>query len=150
MPIKYFTPPTNPNVQLLLHLLEMSAPQWGQCFSGFRLHEGSGPFSDPSKPFCSFQVDLSSGCSTKPPSDVALRLSPRLQGSPCVVCSSLLQGSWTQEETLQQLPYKHGAPFETIILAQNDAFKVSRTLKKGVQSDFIPDTNILVLAARWQ
>lgn len=72
-------------------------------------------------------MDLSSGCSTKPPSDVGLRLSPRLKGSPCVVCSSLLQGSWTKEETLHQLPYKHGAPFETIILAQNDTFKVSPT-----------------------
>lgn len=79
------------------------------------------------KPFCRFQVDLSSGCSTKPPSDVALRLSPRLKGSPCVICSSLLQGSWTKEETLHQLPYKHGAPFETVILAQNDALKVGPT-----------------------
>lgn len=73
----------------------------------------------------SFQVDLSSGCSTKPPSDVALRLSPHLKGPPCVACSALLQGSWTKEETLHQLPYKHGAPFETVILAQNDAFKVA-------------------------
>ncbi|XP_056914285.1 galectin-8-like isoform X4 [Takifugu flavidus] len=72
-----------------------------------------------------FQVDLSSGCSTKPPSDVALRLSPRFVDSPCVVCSSLLQGSWAKEETLHQLPYKRGAPFETIILVQNDAFKVA-------------------------
>lgn len=44
-----------------------------------------------------------------------------------MVCSALLQGSWTKEETLHQLPYKHGAPFETVILAQNNAFKVSPT-----------------------
>lgn len=63
-----------------------------------------------------------------------------------MVCSSLLQGSWTKEETLHQLPYKHSAPFETIILAQNDTFKVSLDLNKHIQSDFIPDANILVLA----
>ncbi|CAG10725.1 unnamed protein product [Tetraodon nigroviridis] len=49
-----------------------------------------------------------------------------IQGSvPPDADSSLLQGSWTREETLHQLPYKHGAPFETIILAQGDAFKVA-------------------------
>lgn len=73
---------------------------------------------------CRFQIDLSSGCSTKPRSDVALHFSPRFKGSPCVVCNSLLQESWGREETLHQLPYKRGAPFETIILVHEDAFKV--------------------------
>lgn len=73
----------------------------------------------------SFHVDLSSGCSTKPPSDIALRFSPHFGSPPCVVCSSLLQGSWGQEETLHQLPYRRGAPFETVILVQNGAFKVA-------------------------
>ncbi|XP_023009620.3 galectin-8 isoform X1 [Maylandia zebra] len=72
-----------------------------------------------------FQIDLSSGCSTKPRSDVALHFSPRFKGSPCVVCNSLLQESWGREETLHQLPYKRGAPFETIILVHEDAFKVA-------------------------
>ncbi|KAK5886072.1 hypothetical protein CesoFtcFv8_017149 [Champsocephalus esox] len=72
-----------------------------------------------------FQVDLSSGCSTKPRSDVALHFSPRFIGPPCVVCNSLLRESWGKEETLHQLPYKRGAPFETIILVQKDAFKVA-------------------------
>ncbi|XP_070698429.1 galectin-8-like [Pempheris klunzingeri] len=71
-----------------------------------------------------FQIDLSSGCSTKPRSDVALHFSPRFKGSPCVVCNSLLQESWGKEETLHQLPYKRGAPFETIILVHEDVFKV--------------------------
>lgn len=79
-------------------------------------------------PFCRFQMDLSSGCSTKPPSDVALHFSPRFKGSPCVVCNSLLQESWGKEEMLHQLPYKRGAPFETIILVHNDAFKVSEPM----------------------
>ncbi|CAK6975416.1 unnamed protein product [Scomber scombrus] len=72
-----------------------------------------------------FQIDLSSGCSTKPRSDVALHFSPRFKGSPCVVCNSLLQESWGKEETLHQLPYKRGAPFETIILVHEDIFKVA-------------------------
>ncbi|XP_008317495.1 galectin-8 [Cynoglossus semilaevis] len=72
-----------------------------------------------------FQIDLSSGCSTKPPSDVALHFSPRFKGSPCVMCNSLLQESWGEEETLHQLPYKCGAPFEMLILVQEDVFKVA-------------------------
>ncbi|XP_037341872.2 galectin-8 isoform X2 [Pungitius pungitius] len=72
-----------------------------------------------------FQVDLSSGCSTKPRSDVALRFSPRFEGSPRVVCNSLLRESWGEEQTLHQLPYKRGAPFETIILVHQDVFKVA-------------------------
>uniref|UniRef100_A0A1A8GI80 Galectin n=1 Tax=Nothobranchius korthausae TaxID=1143690 RepID=A0A1A8GI80_9TELE len=73
----------------------------------------------------SFQVDLSSGCSTKPRSDVAFHLRPRFDDSPSVVCNSLLQESWGEEETLHQLPYKRGAPFETIILVHKDGFKVA-------------------------
>ncbi|XP_074516828.1 galectin-8 isoform X2 [Sebastes fasciatus] len=77
-------------------------------------------------PVChGFQIDLSSGCSTKPRSDVALHFSPRFKGSPSVVCNSLLQESWGKEETLHQLPYKRGAPFETIILVHGDVFKVA-------------------------
>ncbi|XP_032403092.1 galectin-8 [Xiphophorus hellerii] len=72
-----------------------------------------------------FQVDLSSGCSTKPSSDVALHFSPRFSDSPCVVCNSLLQEEWGKEETLHQLPYKRGAPFETIILVNKNGFKVA-------------------------
>lgn len=72
-----------------------------------------------------FQVDLSSGCSTKPRSDVALHFSPRFSDSPCVVCNSLLQEEWGKEETLHQLPYKRGAPFETIILVHKNGFKVA-------------------------
>ncbi|XP_061157908.1 galectin-8-like, partial [Syngnathus typhle] len=72
-----------------------------------------------------FQIDLSCGGSTKPPSDVALHFSAHFKGSPCVRCNSLLQESWGQEETLQPLPYKRGAPFKTIILVHKDTFKVA-------------------------
>lgn len=72
-----------------------------------------------------FQIDLSSGCSTKPRSDVALHFSPRFQGPPCVVCNSLLREEWGKEETLPLLPYKRGAPFETIVMVHKDVFKVA-------------------------
>ncbi|XP_061897936.1 galectin-8-like [Entelurus aequoreus] len=72
-----------------------------------------------------FQIDLSCGGSTKPRSDVALHYSPCFKGSPCVRCNSLLQERWGQEETMPRLPYKCGAPFETIILVHKDAFKVA-------------------------
>ncbi|KAM8834241.1 galectin-8-like isoform 2-T2 [Synchiropus picturatus] len=72
-----------------------------------------------------FQMDLSCGCSTKPSSDVALRISPRFHDSPAVVCRSLLQEIWSEDQELQQLPYKAGAPFETVILVHKDAFKVA-------------------------
>ncbi|XP_068607992.1 galectin-8 [Brachionichthys hirsutus] len=72
-----------------------------------------------------FQMDLSSGCSTKPRSDVALRFSARFGGSPCVGCSSLLQERWGEEETLHRLPYKRGAPFETVVLVHGGGFKVA-------------------------
>ena len=42
-----------------------------------------------------------------------------------MVCNSLLHESWGKEEALYQLPYRRGAPFETVILVHNDGFKVS-------------------------
>jgi hypothetical protein len=70
-------------------------------------------------------MDLSCGTSTKPRADIALHFNPRFKGSPCVVCNSLVQESWGWEETLQQLPYRQGAAFETIILVHDDVFKAS-------------------------
>lgn len=73
----------------------------------------------------SFQIDLSCGCSTKPRSDVALHFRPQFSGSPCVSCNSMQRENWGKEETLHQLPYKQGAPFETLIFVQKNAFKVA-------------------------
>ncbi|XP_055720462.1 galectin-8-like isoform X2 [Salvelinus fontinalis] len=70
-------------------------------------------------------MDLSCGSSTKPRADIAFHFNPRFKGSPCVVCNSLVQESWGREETLQQLPYRQGAAFETIILVHDDVFKVA-------------------------
>ncbi|KAK0156123.1 Galectin-8 [Merluccius polli] len=72
-----------------------------------------------------FHIDLSSGCSTKPCSDIALRFNARFEGTPSVTCNSLRQERWDREQTLHQLPYKQGAPFETIILVHEDVFKAS-------------------------
>lgn len=72
-----------------------------------------------------FQFDLTCGSSTKPRADVAFHFNPRFRSSPCIVCNSLQQGSWGREETLDQMPFKQGASFETIILVQEDVFKVS-------------------------
>lgn len=73
----------------------------------------------------SFQIDLSCGSSTKPCSDVALRFRPQFSASPCVSCNSMQRESWGKEEAVHQLPYKHGAPFETLIFLHKNAFKVA-------------------------
>uniref|UniRef100_A0A8C6S741 Galectin n=1 Tax=Neogobius melanostomus TaxID=47308 RepID=A0A8C6S741_9GOBI len=73
----------------------------------------------------SFQIDLSCGCSTKPCSDVALRFRTQFSNSPCVSCNSMQRESWGKEEIVHQLPYKHGAPFETLIFVHKNAFKVA-------------------------
>ncbi|XP_024285662.1 galectin-8 isoform X2 [Oncorhynchus tshawytscha] len=70
-------------------------------------------------------MDLSCGSSTKPRADIAFHFNPRFKGSPCVVCNSLVQESWGREETLQQLPYRQGVAFETIILVHDEVFKVA-------------------------
>lgn len=72
-----------------------------------------------------FQIDLSCGSSTKPSSDVAFRFRPQFSGSPCVSCNSMQREIWGKEETVQQLPYKHGASFETLIFLHKNAFKVA-------------------------
>ncbi|KAG7277334.1 hypothetical protein CRUP_005868 [Coryphaenoides rupestris] len=72
-----------------------------------------------------FHIDLSCGCSTKPCSDVALRFNAHFEGTPRVTCNSLQGERWGREQTLHLLPYKQGAPFETIILVHEDVFKVA-------------------------
>ncbi|KAJ3613352.1 hypothetical protein NHX12_019602 [Muraenolepis orangiensis] len=85
-----------------------------------------------------FLIDLSSGCSTRPCSDVALRFDACFEGTPSVTCNSLQQECWGLEQTLQQLPYKRGAPFETIILVHQDVFKAMTVNAIG----YIPNSAI--------
>ncbi|KAG7460610.1 hypothetical protein MATL_G00200610 [Megalops atlanticus] len=72
-----------------------------------------------------FQVDLTCGSSTKPRADVAFHFNPRFKRSPCIVCNSLRQERWGREEIHHVMPFRQGAPFETIILVQQDVFKVA-------------------------
>ncbi|TSM77402.1 Glycine N-methyltransferase [Bagarius yarrelli] len=72
-----------------------------------------------------FQFDLTCGSSTKPRADIAFHFNPRFRSSPCIVCNSLQQGNWGQEKILELMPFKQGAFFETIILVQEDLFKVA-------------------------
>ncbi|XP_066531517.1 galectin-8 isoform X2 [Hoplias malabaricus] len=72
-----------------------------------------------------FQFDLSCGSSTKPRADIAFHFNPRFRSPPCIVCNSLQQGSWGREEKLEQMPFRQGATFETIILVHEDVFKVA-------------------------
>ncbi|CAL1574952.1 unnamed protein product [Knipowitschia caucasica] len=73
----------------------------------------------------SFQVDLSNGCSTKPRSDVALCFRAQFSGPLCVSCNTLQKESWGKEETIHQLPFKLGAPFEALFFIHKNAFKVA-------------------------
>uniref|UniRef100_A0AAY5F231 Galectin n=1 Tax=Electrophorus electricus TaxID=8005 RepID=A0AAY5F231_ELEEL len=72
-----------------------------------------------------FQFDLTCGSSTKPRADVAFHFNPRFRTSPCIICNSLQRGSWGKEEKLEEMPFKQGASFETIILVQENIFKVA-------------------------
>lgn len=72
-----------------------------------------------------FQFDLGCGSSTKPRADIAFHFNPRFRNSPSIVCNSLQQGSWGREEKLDQMPFRQGASFETIILIHEDVFKVA-------------------------
>ncbi|XP_056446631.1 galectin-8 [Gadus chalcogrammus] len=90
-----------------------------------------------------FHIDLSSGCSTKPCSDIAMRFNACFEGTPSVTCNSLTQERWGQEQTLQQLPYKQGAPFETIILVHEDVFK-SLPYKGSILKGLKPGQHITI------
>ncbi|XP_047677858.1 galectin-8 isoform X2 [Tachysurus fulvidraco] len=72
-----------------------------------------------------FQFDLTCGSSTNPRADIAFHFNPRFRSAPRIVCNSLHQGGWGREEILDQMPFKQGASFETIILVQKDVFKVA-------------------------
>ncbi|XP_068609661.1 galectin-8-like [Brachionichthys hirsutus] len=72
-----------------------------------------------------FQVDFTCGGSTKPRADVAFHFNPRLKLLPCVVCNTLEAELWGREEILFQRPFTAGAPFEIVVLVQEDKFKVA-------------------------
>ncbi|XP_061560040.1 galectin-8-like [Phycodurus eques] len=71
-----------------------------------------------------FQVDLTCGSSMSPRADVLFHLNPRVKKGH-VVCNTLQGGRWGREEILHHMPFTHGAPFELVLLALNDCFKVA-------------------------
>lgn len=75
-------------------------------------------------PLDRFQVDLTCGSSVRPRADVIFHLNPRLKKGQ-VVCNTLQAGHWGREEILQRMPFASGAPFELLLLALGDRFKVT-------------------------
>ncbi|XP_051909606.1 galectin-8-like [Hippocampus zosterae] len=71
-----------------------------------------------------FQVDLTCGSSVRPRADVIFHLNPRVKKGQ-VVCNTLQAGEWGREEILQRMPFARGAPFELLLLALSDRFKVA-------------------------
>ncbi|XP_019751803.1 galectin-8 [Hippocampus comes] len=71
-----------------------------------------------------FQVDLTCGSSVRPRADVIFHLNPRMKKGQ-VVCNTLQAGRWGREEILQRMPFTRGAPFELLLLALSDCFKVA-------------------------
>ncbi|XP_077409745.1 galectin-8-like [Vanacampus margaritifer] len=71
-----------------------------------------------------FQVDLTCGSSVQPRADVIFHLNPRMKKGH-LVCNTLQEGHWGCEEIFQRMPFASGAPFELLLLALSDRFKVA-------------------------
>ncbi|XP_057679309.1 galectin-8-like [Corythoichthys intestinalis] len=71
-----------------------------------------------------FQVDLTCGSSVSPRADVLFHFNPRVKKGH-VVCNTLQEGRWGQEEILQRMPFAGNADFELVILVFSDRFKVA-------------------------
>ncbi|XP_061669158.1 galectin-8-like [Syngnathoides biaculeatus] len=71
-----------------------------------------------------FQVDLTCGSSVSPRADVVFHFNPRVKKGH-VVCNTLQGGRWGREEILYQMPFTRGSPFELVLLALDDHFKVA-------------------------
>uniref|UniRef100_A0A2R9BVT2 Galectin n=1 Tax=Pan paniscus TaxID=9597 RepID=A0A2R9BVT2_PANPA len=77
-----------------------------------------------------FHVNLL--CGEEQGSDAALHFNPRLDTSE-VVFNSKEQGSWGREERGPGVPFQRGQPFEVLIIASDDGFKV-RLCDRGVDA----------------
>ncbi|XP_073913939.1 galectin-7-like [Castor canadensis] len=68
-----------------------------------------------------FHVNLL--CSEDQGADAALHVNPRLDTSE-VVFNSKEQGGWGREERGAGMPFQRGQPFEVLLIATDDGFKV--------------------------
>ena len=72
-------------------------------------------------PSTRFYVNLL--CSEMPGSEAALHFNPRLDES-SVVFNTLEQGTWGREERGSGIPFQHGQPFDVLLIATEEGFKV--------------------------
>ena len=73
-------------------------------------------------PTTRFYVNLL--CGEGPGGEAALHFNPRLDES-TVVFNSLEQGTWGREERGSGIPFQHGQPFDVLLIATEEGFKVS-------------------------
>ncbi|XP_014651592.1 PREDICTED: galectin-7 isoform X1 [Ceratotherium simum simum] len=71
-------------------------------------------------------------CSEGQDAEYALHFNPRLNES-TVVFNTLEQGAWGPEERGSGIPFQHGQPFEVLLIATEDGFKVCLSLRGGRQ-----------------
>ena len=93
----------------------------GSCKYGCALAKGNSSIQCSSPPPARFYVNLL--CSEEPGSDAALHFNPRLDES-TVVFNSLERGTWGAEERGSGIPFQRGQPFDVLLIATEDGFKV--------------------------
>nr|XP_045366796.1 galectin-7 [Camelus bactrianus] len=62
-------------------------------------------------------------CSEEPGGEAALHFNPRLDES-TVVFNTLERGAWGQEERGSGIPFQRGQPFDVLLIATEEGFKV--------------------------
>lgn len=75
----------------------------------------------PSPPFPRFHVNLL--CGEEEGAEAALHFNPRMDES-TVVFNTKERGGWGQEERGRGLPFQRGQPFEVLLIATEEGFKV--------------------------
>jgi hypothetical protein len=79
-------------------------------------------------------------CSEDQGADAALHVNPRLDTSE-VVFNSKEQGGWGREERGAGMPFQRGQPFEVLLIATDDGFKV-RLGDSGMEGTQVPQRSV--------